>query len=152
MAITMPEEPKEQFTKIVVDLPDAEDGVGGEGLWTVALGDDLYEVRNSPWHSREINYRDVVRAIAPDETKNPVFASVEKRSGHRTIQVILFKEAQPRKDEILSELKKLGATFENANGSLFALDFAPGVDWGPALEYLRTLLDQDLADHRTSAY
>ncbi len=45
---------EEKFVKIVIDLPDAEDGVGGEGVWSVKVGDDLYEVRNSPWHTLEV--------------------------------------------------------------------------------------------------
>jgi hypothetical protein len=143
---------KEKFTKIVVDLPDAEDGVGGEGLWTISLGEDLYEIRNSPWHSREINYCDIVRAVAPSEDKHPVFVSIEKRSGHRTVQIVILEDGKSRKDEFLVELKRLGASYENADGTLFALDFSPDVDWDPALSYLKGLLEQDLADYRLSAY
>jgi len=143
---------EEKFTKIVVDLPDAEDGVGGEGLWTIALGKDLYEIRNSPWHSREINYLDVVKAIAPASDKHPVFISVEKRSGHRTVQIVILEDGKSRKDEFLAELNRLGATYEGAHNTMFALDFAPGMDWDPALNYLKELLHQDLVDHRTSAY
>jgi hypothetical protein len=143
---------EEQFTKIVVDLPEADDGVGGEGLWTVALGEDLYEVRNSPWHSREINYLDIVKAIAPAPDKHPVFISVEKRSGHRTVQIVVLEDGKSRKDEFLKELSELGATYEGAHSTLFALDFAPGVDWEPALNYLKDRLRENLIDHRTSAY
>jgi hypothetical protein len=32
-----------EYVKIRVDLPDAEDGVGGEGLWAVKVGEDIYE-------------------------------------------------------------------------------------------------------------
>jgi hypothetical protein len=35
---------EEDFVKIVIDLPAAEDGVGGEGIWSVKVGEDLYEV------------------------------------------------------------------------------------------------------------
>jgi hypothetical protein len=126
--------------------------VSGEGLWTVALGEDLYEVRNSPWHSREINYLDVVKAIAPANDKNPVFVSVEKRSGHRTVQVVILKDGRPRKEEILAEFKRFGATYECAHDTMYALDFPPGVDWNPALDYLKELLQDNLVDHRTSAY
>lgn len=64
------EEQKEDFVKIVVDLPEPDMGTGGEGLWTVQVGPDLYEVRNSPWHARNINWGDVVRAVPTNEGRN----------------------------------------------------------------------------------
>jgi hypothetical protein len=80
-------------------------------MWAKPLGGDLYEIQDSPWHSREINFLDVIRAIAPSEDKNPVFVSVERRSGHRTIQIILLEDGTPHKDELLAELNKRGATY-----------------------------------------
>ena len=72
-----------EFVKIVIDIPEGDLGVYGEGVWARPLGDDLYEVENSPWHSREINYKDVVRAIEPSPDKKAVVQSVERRGGHR---------------------------------------------------------------------
>jgi hypothetical protein len=144
--------PEHEFEKIVVDLPEPDLGVGAEGLWAKPLGNNLYEVKNSPWHSREINFLDVVKAIAPAEDKKPVFVSVEKRSGHRTIQIILLQGGQEKREEILAKLNELGGTYENANSTLFAIDFAPGVDWEPAKSYLEELLAKELAEYRWSAY
>jgi len=141
-----------KFVKIVVDIPDGDLGVFGEGLWAKPLGSDLYEVQNSPWHSREINYADIVKAIAPSEDKNPVFVSIERRSGHKTIQIILLEEGQVHKDEILKELAARGASYENANGKLFALDFSPGVDWALSRAYLDDLFEKDWVEYRWSAY
>jgi hypothetical protein len=141
-----------EHVKIVVDLPDAEDGITGEGLWAKPLGEDLYEVDNSPWHSRDINYRDVVKAIAPAADKKPVVVSIERRSGHRTIQVVLLKSGQARMDEILTRLKELGATYERAHSVLIALDFAPDVSWEPAMEYLDKLTDEGLLECRWSSW
>jgi Domain of unknown function (DUF4265) len=141
-----------ELEKIVVNLPEPDLGVGGEGLWVKALGNDLYEVHNSPWHSREINYLDVVKAISPAEDKKPVFVSVERRGGHRTIQVILLENGQTVRDEILARLNELGGTYEGAHSKLFAIDFAPGVDWEPAKSYLEQLLAEDKAEYRWSAY
>jgi hypothetical protein len=142
----------EEFVKIVVDLPEGDLGVFGEGLWTKPLGNDLYEVRNSPWHSREINFYDVVRAISPDADKHPVFKRVERRGGHRTIQIILLEDGKQHKDEMLKELSRLGATYENANGSLFALDFEPTVDWSPTRKYLDDVAGRGWLEYRWSAY
>jgi hypothetical protein len=140
------------FVKIVADLPEGDLGVYGEGLWTKPLGHDLYEVQNSPWHCREINFLDVVKAIAPSEDKHPVFTSVERRSGHRTMQIILLEKGKANKDDILARLNELGATYENANGSLFALDYAPGIEWEAAKTYLDDLAVKEWLEYRWSAY
>jgi len=142
----------EDFVKIVVNIPEGDLGMYGEGLWSKPLGNDLYEVQNSPWHSREINYLDFVKAVAPSQDKNPVFVSIEKRGGHRTIQIIVLDEGKGRKDEILAKLNNLGATYENADGSLFALDFAPDVSWDPARTYLDDAEAKSWLEYRWSAY
>jgi hypothetical protein len=148
----MGDEVEEKFTKIVVNLPNAEDGVAGEGLWSVALGNDLYEVRNSPWHSREINFCDVVRAIAPDPSKNPVFQEVERRGGHRTVQVVILEAGQPAKEDILASLKQFGATYEGMNSTMFSFDFDHKAQWQAALDYLQEQQVVGSLEHRTSAY
>jgi Domain of unknown function (DUF4265) len=127
---------EEEFVKIVIDLPDTEDGVSGEGIWSVRIGEDLYEVRNSPWHSIDINYLDVVRAISPNEDKKPVVTEVVHRRGHRTIQVIFLDEGIDQKDSVISRLKELGGTYEGAHSTLIAVDIKPEVDFDPIAEYL----------------
>jgi hypothetical protein len=85
-------------------------GIGGEGLWTVRVGRDLYEVRNSPWHARNINWGGIVRAVPANDQKKPEFVSVMTRSGKRTIHMYnMSEEGQSRKDECIAELKRLGA-------------------------------------------
>jgi hypothetical protein len=126
----------EKFVKIVIDLPDAELGVSGEGVWSVQVGEDLYEVRNSPWYSMDINFLDIVRAISPAEDKKPVVKEVFRRSGHRTIRVLILNEGLTEKDGIFVRLKTLGATYENANGAMFALDLKPEVDFDLIANYL----------------
>jgi hypothetical protein len=50
--------------------------------------------------------------------------------------------------ELLAKFKELGATYENANNRMYALDFEPGVDVQPILAYLETLKSEDLLDYR----
>jgi hypothetical protein len=147
----MLDEPTEELVKIVVDLPDAEDGVGGEGLWAAKLGDDLYDVQNLPWHTLEINYRDVVRAIAPSEDMRPVFVEVVHRRGHRSIHVIFFDEANSHKDEVLARIKELGATYEGADSRLFAFDIKPEVDFDDVADYLNVCLENGWLDFSHAA-
>jgi hypothetical protein len=57
-----------------------------------------------------------------------------------------------RRDEILSHLKELGATYEGAHSVLFALDFAPDVPWDLAVEYLTKLSEEELLEYRWSSW
>lgn len=139
----------EEFVKIVVDLPEAEDGVGGEGLWSVRVGKDLFEVRNSPWHTTEINYMDIVKAVAPHEDKNPVFVEVYKRGGHRTIQIV-FLEIEG-KETILRELNVMGATYEGASGNFYAIDLKPEIDFDHIADYLEELQEKGKLEARYAA-
>ena len=52
----------EELVKIHIDLTGNADS-GGEAMWAKALGGDLYEVRNVPFHAYGLNCFDVVRAV-----------------------------------------------------------------------------------------
>lgn len=141
-------ESEDKFVKIVVDLPDAEDGVGGEGLWAVNVGEDIYEVHNSPWHTLEINYMDIVKAVPPDEDKKPQFVEVVKRGGHRSIHVVFLEKGLPQKDDVLSHINKLGATYEGSGKTLFAIDLEPEVNFDAVADYLLECCNKDWLDIR----
>jgi hypothetical protein len=142
----------EEFVKVVVDLPEPDFGVSGEGMWAVSLGDDVYEIRNSPWHARNINWGDWVKAVAPSADKWPVFKSIVKRSGHRTIHVFLLEEGLGRKQEILAEVNKLGASYENSDGKMYAVDCPPEMDVIPLTKYFDELEAEEVLDYRTNEY
>jgi len=138
----------EEFVKILIDLPEAEDGVGTEGLWAVRLKEDLYEVRNSPWHTLEINFCDVVRAVATDESKNPVFIEVVRRGGHRSIHIIFFAMGLEMKEIVLGQVNALGGTYEGCNSELFAIDLKPGLDFDSVADYLLECKEKGWLDVR----
>jgi Domain of unknown function (DUF4265) len=142
---------EQELVKIVVNFPEPDLGVTGEGLWAAPLGNDVYELRNSPWHARNLNWGDWVKAIAPDETKKPVFVSVVKRSGHRTIHVFFEPELE-QKPQILAEINKLGAAYENSNGKMYAVDCPPEVDIVPLVEYLKGLEGNEILEFRTNEF
>jgi hypothetical protein len=144
----MAEEQEEQFTKIVIDLPNAEDGVTGEGIWTVEVGPGLYEVRNSPWHTLEINFLDIVCAVAPSEDKNPVFTEVYRRSGHRSIHIVFLDQDEDKKRKVLDGLDTLGANYENANGSLYAIDLPPAASFEAVESFLSGQQDDGVLEQR----
>ena len=146
------DEKTDELVKVVVDLPENDMGVGGEGLWAMPIGDDVYEIRNSPWHARNINWGDWVKAVAPSEDKWPQFVSIVKRSGHRTIHVYFLQDDQERKKEILQRINKLGAFYEEAFGKMYAVDCAPEVALDPIIEYLSPLKESEALDFRISEY
>jgi hypothetical protein len=146
------DELKEELVKVVVDLPEPDMGVSGEGIWAAPIGDDVYEIRNSPWHARNINWGDWVKAVAPNEDQWPRFVSIVKRSGHRTIHVYFLQDDQERKKEILEGINKLGTFYEEAFGKLYAFDCAPEVALDPILNYLTPLKESEVLDLRISEY
>jgi hypothetical protein len=140
------------YTKIVVGLPDAEGGVSGEGLWTKHLYGDVYEVHNSPWHSREVNFLDHVEAIAPSADHHPRFVRVVHRSGHRTIHVIFLQRQDSSQAEVLRRINELGGTYEGADHALYAIDVKSPGSWQGMLTYLEEQAKVKMLEYRWSAY
>jgi hypothetical protein len=141
-------EDENDLVKVHFDLPGPDIGISGESLWAAPVGMNLFELRNSPWHVRSVNWLDIVEAIPRNENEWPEFVRVHKRSGHRTIHVYILEAGKNRKQEILDNCNRLVSTYENMNGSTYALDFAPGTDVAPSIEYLESLKAHDVADWR----
>jgi len=83
-------EEEQSLTKVHIDLPNHW-AIDGESLWALPLGEDLYEIRNTPFHAYAINWGDIVRAPV-DSDQIPQVQEVVKRSGHETFRV-LFNSA-----------------------------------------------------------
>ena len=73
-------EEKEHLVKVILDVSDDTFGIGGERVWASPLGNDLYEIRNSPWHTCDVNWGDVVRAVVANDKEWPKFVEVVRRS------------------------------------------------------------------------
>jgi len=127
-------------------------GTSGESLWAAPVGSNLYELRNSPWHARNVNWLDVVEAISRNEDEWPEFVRVHKRSGHRTVHLYILDAGKSRKQEILDDCNRLGSTYENMDDRMYALDFAPGIDLAPAIEYLESLDTDNIVGWRINDY
>ena len=145
-------EGQDDLVKVHFDLPEPDMGISGESLWAAPVGKNLYELRNSPWHVRTVNWLDVVEAIPRKENEWPEFVKVHKRSGHRTIHVYILDAAKGCKQEILDNCNRLGSTYENMDGTMYALDFPPGTDVTSIIEYLEGLKAHDVADWRMNEY
>ncbi len=141
-----------ELVKVHFTLEEPEMGVGGESLWAAPVGGNLYELRNSPWHVRTVNWLDVVEAISEDENQWPEFVRVEKRSGHRTVHLYIFDESPDKREEILNRCHELGASYEGMNKKMYAFDFAPEVELDPAIEYFASLQSAKTAAWRLNEY
>lgn len=141
---------REDLVKVVIELPEPDMGVSGERVWAAPLGSDLYEIRNSPWHSRQVNWGDIVKARAQADNQWPIFIEVVRRSGHRTMHIFLLEKGREKQQEFLAKFKELGATYENADNRMCALDFEPGVDVQPILAYLEPLKTKGLLDYHVN--
>jgi Domain of unknown function (DUF4265) len=127
----------EELVKIHVEVSDDTFGIAGESVWAKPLGDDLYEIRNNLWHSCEINWGDVVKAVAKGGNLKPEFIKVVRKSGHRTLHIYFYRECKDEdKQQILSELKRWKAAYENSDGQLYAVDVEPAGDFDSLCDYL----------------
>ena len=56
------------------------------------------------------------------------------------------------KDEILKQCDELGCTWEGMDNSMYALDFPPEIELQPAIEYLESMKEANVADWRMNEY
>lgn len=120
---------EDSLTKVHIDLPHHW-ATGGESLWALPLGDDLYELRNAPFYAYGLNWGDVVRAYSEDTDLKPEVREVVNTSGHRTLRVFFGDELnQERQNEILSSLQYLDLSWERATDKFVAIDVHPSSDY-----------------------
>jgi Domain of unknown function (DUF4265) len=137
------------LVKVFVDLPNHWD-TKGESMWARPLGDDLYELQNSPFSAFDLNYLDVVVALSAEPHLKPQVCRIERRSGHRTLR-IMFKDAALRlqRDQILAKINDLGATYENANSTLYSLDIPKSENYQPLCDHLWNWEQAGVLDYET---
>jgi hypothetical protein len=128
----------EKLTKVHVDLPNHW-ATGGESMWALELGEDLYEIRNVPFFAYNLNFGDVVLATADSPDLKPEVRRVVRRSGNHTIRIIFHEEKEEAtRGDLLRTLKPLSVSIERATASQFALDLEPTAD----VDRVREILDE----------
>lgn len=80
----------ESLTKVHIDLPNHW-ATGGESLWALPLGGDLYEIRNTPFHAYGLNWGNIVRAHSDNPKLKPEVREVVAESGNKTLRVFFDK-------------------------------------------------------------
>jgi hypothetical protein len=135
--------------KLRVELPN-HPHVTGETLWAKHLGDDLYELRNIPFHAYGLSFRDVVVASAPAPGEAPIIRRLHRVGGHRTVRVCFTEEAlMEERIPSLMTLRGFGATFEGASQSYFAIDVESDGDYEAVCHQLRRWEEQGLLSVET---
>ena len=140
---------EEELTKVVVDLPNHW-ATGGESMWAKWLMEDLYELRNVPFYAYGLAFADVVRADAPAPDMKPVVRELVRPSGHRTLRVFFLESFEPsERVTLLRDLNPLGASFERATPSLFAIDVEPQADYDGVCQRLVEWASRGILDYET---
>lgn len=106
-----------------------------ETLWATPVAQNLYRLENSPFRAYGISWLDIVRA-EPDEDGFRFFVKVEKKSGHRTVRVIVEADSSMDVPTLISQLEILGCTCEGAFSQLIAIDIPAQVELRQVTEYL----------------
>jgi hypothetical protein len=135
--------------KVHIDLPNHW-AVGGESMWALPVGDDLYEIRNTPFYAYGLNLGDVVRAYSTDSELKPEVREVVRRSGNITLRFcfnkVLSRETQ---ESVLLSLRQLDVSYERADGHYIAIDVHPEADYGVVCDKLAELESQGLLEYET---
>lgn len=140
---------EESLTKVHIDLPNHW-AIDGESLWALELGEDLYEIRNAPFHAYAINWGDIVRAPADNDDQIPEVREVVKPGGHDTFRVFFNSELdQEGQDSILSPLQSLDLSWERCDDRFVALDVHPGADFDAVYDKLLELQKEGVLSFET---
>lgn len=105
-----------------------------ETLWTRCIGPNAYRIDNVPFFQDGVSMMDVVEAIA-DGDGMPYFTRVLRKSGHRTVRVLLEDDCCDE-DPFYARLVQLGCGVERATPRFLALDIPPDADLEAIATYL----------------
>ena len=134
---------EQSLEKVAVEFVDETGEPTVETVWAASVGDDLYEIRNSPWFAYRLNWGDVVRTQPADGPAR--VAEVVRRSGHRTLRVYFNRASmnRGRQDLVMVELNRQNAYVERASEGLVAVDVEPEADYDAVIRYLGRLQDNE---------
>ena len=126
----------EALVKIALRSADGTD-VQVETPWAKRVGDNLYELDNVPWYAYGVSCGDIVEAL-PAEDGLPEFRRVVRKSGNRTLRVILKPPANESTDSkaILDRLVVMGCDCEGMNHSYVAVNIPPTANFGDVCAFL----------------
>ncbi len=122
-----------QLVQIWIDLPGRE---YLETLQATPLSKSLFQIREIPFITDQINYMDVVRCQEDGETPQKV-TEVFKSSGYSTIH-LTFAEETPKEmiGQCIRMLLQKGVTYRRSGLRAFSINIPPGADRSGIIGYL----------------
>lgn len=124
---------------------DDSDEVEKEFLWADDLGDEKYQLKNFPFFAYGVSFDDIVEAsVKYDDDPYPYFVKVIKKSGHKTLRVILDESIKisEQSRQQLKHISDMGCGYEGTNGEkYFVVNVQPHCDFDAVREYLN---DQEI--------
>jgi hypothetical protein len=145
----MSEEVDEGLVKVFVDLPNHW-ATGGESMWAKPLGNDEYELRNTPFYAYGLNWGDIVLAISAEDRLKPEVREVVRQSGNRTLR-LYFQNNLDRSTQVrfLEDISELGLSYERATEILIALDIPSESNYEAICNHLWALENDGILEYET---
>ena len=124
--------------KVLFRVPNDDGTADVETLWATPLGNNRYQIDNSPFYAYGVSWNDVVFAPFNSDEGFPVFESVVGKSGHKTVRVIFDPPVEDgnESDSLLQGLVVRGCSYEGMNRRYMSIDISPSVDIQVVREYL----------------
>ena len=144
MSVSYELSPAQDLVEIVFELRESQsfDGACTESLWARPIGQDQFQILNTPFHATGVSLEDIVTATPlPGDQGRFLFNRVVGKSGRSTYRILTYPDTTLA--DFLNGWKKLeavGCTYEQPPGgvtSLYAIDVPPEADIAHVLVTLR---------------
>ena len=118
------------MAKVLFRIPEDDGSANVETLWATPLGEDRYQIENSPFYAYAVSWKDIVYAPYNLDEKFPTFERVISKSGHKTIRIVFETPATEGSEsyKVLQQLVSLGCSYEGANKLYICIDIPPEVE------------------------
>lgn len=124
--------------KVLFRVPDDERGADVETLWAYELGDDLYQLANTPFFAYGVSWEDVVSAPYDPDEEFPTFREVVSKSGNRTVRILFDIPVEEGNESsmVLLGLEERGCSCEGLDKTFIAVNIPPDIPLGDIALYL----------------
>jgi hypothetical protein len=129
---------REPTAKVLFRVPVEDGEAMVETLWAIPLGDDQYELANSPFYAYGVSWQDIVLAPFNADEGFPTFERVVKKSGNHMVRVVfpIPVDSGNEPDRILDGLEALGCSFEGLSSRYFSINIPPGIELATICDFL----------------
>lgn len=108
-----------------------------ETLWAIPLGNDLYQLDNSPFLAYGVSWQDSVEA-QPGRDGSLEFVRCVRKSGNRTLRIVLgdYRSDDPPAQAVLRGIRDLGCTYEGMHPKMVSVNVPPQVELDDVAAFL----------------